>query len=72
MYLFLVYLLMGLIGPTKSNPHFMMKGSTSNEVTHFTVLFYSKFFDALPNSSKDSNMDSKMKTTKKKKLGYVL
>ncbi len=63
---------MGLIGPTKSNPHFMMKGSTSNEVTHFTMLFYIKFFDALPNSSKDSNMNSKMKTIKKKKLGYVL
>ncbi len=69
--LFLVYLLMGLIGPTKFNPHFMMKGSASNEVTHFIMLFYIKFFDAHPNSSKNSNMNLKMKTMKKKKLGYA-
>jgi hypothetical protein len=60
---------MGLIGPTKSNPHFMMKGSTSNEVTHFTMLFYNKFFDAPLNSSKDSSMNLKMKTTKEKGVG---
>jgi hypothetical protein len=33
MYLFLVYLLMGLIGPTKSNPHFM-KGFDGKEVNY--------------------------------------
>jgi hypothetical protein len=37
-----VYLLMGLIGPMKSNPHFM-KGSASKEVTNFAMLLYIKF-----------------------------
>jgi hypothetical protein len=60
---------MGLIGLTKSNPHFMMKGSIGIEVTHFTMLFYIKFLDAPPNSSKDSNMNLKMKTMKEKGIG---
>jgi hypothetical protein len=34
---------MGLIGPTKSNPHFM-KGFAGNEVTRFAMLLYIKFF----------------------------
>jgi hypothetical protein len=47
----------------------MMKGSIGNEVTHFTMLLYIKFLDAPPNSSKYSNMNPKMKTTKEKKVG---
>jgi hypothetical protein len=56
---------MGLIGLTKSNPHFTMKGFISNEMTHFTMLFYIKFLDTPPNSSKDSNVNLKMKTMEK-------
>jgi len=33
------------------------------------MLFYIKFFDAPPNSSKNSNMNLKMKTMKKKGVG---
>jgi hypothetical protein len=42
MYLFLIYLLMGLIGSTKSNPHFM-KGFTGNEVINFAMLLGIRF-----------------------------
>ncbi len=42
MYLFLIYLFMGLIGLIKSNPHFM-KGSNGNEVANFVKLFYIRF-----------------------------
>jgi hypothetical protein len=37
MYLFSIYLLMGLIGPIKSNPPFV-KGFISNEVINFVML----------------------------------
>jgi hypothetical protein len=46
-----------------------MKGSVGIEVTHFTMLFYTKFLYAPPNSLKDSNMNSKMKIMKEKRIG---
>jgi len=42
MFLFPIYLHMGLIGPTKSNPHFM-KGFDGNEVISFVMLFGIRF-----------------------------